>query len=190
MQTQSNPLAAEWHRPVWIALLVAASVAFSLGFACATPIAAFAAIAALTMSRRDSLLLVCLVWFTNQALGFGVLHYPWTVNSLAWGAGLGIIALLSVLGAEFSTKQSVALNGIVASTVAFLSAFGIYEGLLFVASMISQSGLADYAPTIVGRIFAINTIAFIGLLVANRLAVSAGLVPEQRRQLVLTGSRN
>jgi hypothetical protein len=96
----------------------------------------------------------------------------------------------NLLGAEFSTKQSVALNGIVASTVAFLSAFGIYEGLLFVASMISQSGLADYAPTIVGRIFAINTIAFIGLLVANRLAVSAGLVPEQRRQLVLTGSRN
>ena len=74
--------------------------------------------------------------------------------------------------------------------MAFLSAFEVYEGLLFIASMIFQSGVAGYAPAIVGRIFAINAVAFIGLLAANRLGVSAGLVLEPRRQLVATGRRS
>ncbi len=43
-------LASAWRRPLWIAVLVVASAVFSLGFACAVPLAAFAAIAALTLS--------------------------------------------------------------------------------------------------------------------------------------------
>jgi hypothetical protein len=190
MQTQSFALSTGLRRPFWIASLVAASVAFSLGFACATPLAAFAALAALTMTRRDAFLLTGLVWFANQCVGFGVLHYPWTADCLAWGVGLGIVALLSVLGAEFCAKRFIALNGILASTLVFLVAFGVYEGLLFIASMTFQSGVEDYAPAIVGRIFAINAVAFIGLLAANRLSVSAGLVLEPRRQLVATGRRS
>jgi hypothetical protein len=69
MQTQSLVLSTGWRRPLWIALLVAASVAFTLGFACATPLAAFAAIAALSMPRKDALLLIGLVWLANQAVG-------------------------------------------------------------------------------------------------------------------------
>ena len=91
---------------------------------------------------------------------------------------------------NFGAKHIFALNGILASTVAFLSAFGVYEGLLFISSMIFQNGIADYAPAIVGRIFAINAVAFIGLLVVNRLGVSAGLAVEPRRQLVATGRRS
>ena len=174
MQTQSLALSTGWRRPLWIALLVAASVAFTLGFACATPLAAFAAVAALTMTRRDALFLIGLVWLANQCVGFSVLHYPRTADCLAWGIGLGIVALLSVLGAEFGAKRFIAMNRIIlASTVAFLSAFGVYEGLLFIASMIFQSGIEDYAPAIVGRSFAINAVAFIGLLVANRLSLVA-----------------
>lgn len=95
MHPQSHAMLIDWRRPIWIALLVIAGIAFSLGFACATPFAAFAAAAALTMNRRDAMLLVGLVWLANQGVGFGVLHYPWTVDCLAWGAGLGIVALLS-----------------------------------------------------------------------------------------------
>jgi hypothetical protein len=73
--------------------------------------------------------------------------------------------------AVFGTKRFIAPNEILASTVAFLSAFGVYEGLLFIASMTFQSDVADYAPAIVGRILAINAVAFIGLLVVNRLGV-------------------
>ena len=174
MHPQSHAIAIGWRRPIWIALLVSASVVFTLGFACAAPLAAFAAVAALTMTRRDTLLLIGLVWLANQCVGFGVLHYPWTADCLAWGVGLAIVAPLSALGAEFGAKRFIALNRIIlASTVAFLSAFGVYEGLLFIASMIFQSGVEDYAPAIVGRTFAINAVVFIGLLAANRLSLVA-----------------
>ena len=189
MQTQSFALSTGWRRPLWIALLVVASVAFSLGFACATPLAAFAAVAALTMSRKDTLLLIGLVWLANQAVGFGVLHYPWTADCLAWGVVLGIVAFLATLGAEWTAERFNPL-GRLASAMAFLAAFAIYEGLLFLTSTIFQSGVEDYAPAIVGRIFAINAVAFIGLLAANRIGVSAGLALEPRRQLVATGRRS
>jgi hypothetical protein len=189
MQTQSFILSTGWRRPVWIALLVAASAAFSLGFACATPFAAFAAIAALTMPRRDALPLIGLVWLANQAVGFGVLHYPWTADCLAWGVGLGIVSVLATFGAEWAAKRFNALPGLLVWAVVFLFAFALYEGLLFAASVTVQSGAEDYTAAIVGRIFAINTVAFIGLLVVNRIGESTGLVLEPRRQLVATGRR-
>ncbi|MGB6326883.1 MAG: hypothetical protein WBG11_14210 [Methylocella sp.] len=189
MQTQSLALSTGWRRPIWIALLVAASVVFSLGFACATPLAAFAAIAALSMPRKDALLLIGLVWLANQAVGFGVLHYPWTADCLAWGVGLGIVALLATLGAEWTAERFNPL-GRLASAMAFLAAFAIYEGLLFLTSVIVQSGVEDYTAAIVGRIFAINAVAFIGLLVVKRIGVSAGLALEPRRQLITTGRRS
>ncbi|WP_036262176.1 hypothetical protein [Methylocapsa aurea] len=185
----SPALPIGWRRPLWIALLVAASVAFTLGFACAAPLAAFAGVAALTMPRQQALLLVGLVWFANQAVGFGVLHYPWTADTLAWGAGLGAVALLATLTAEWGAKRSSGLHPILSSTLAFLLAFAIYEGLLFAASLISQSGVEDYAPAIVGRIFAINAAAFIGLLAVNRLGASIGLVIEPRPQIAADAQR-
>ncbi|MGQ0443726.1 MAG: hypothetical protein ACT4O2_01005 [Beijerinckiaceae bacterium] len=189
MQTQSLGISTGWRRPLWIALLVAASVAFTLGFACATPLAAFAAIAALSMPRNDALLLIGLVWLANQAAGFSVLHYPWTADCLAWGVGLGMVALLATLGAEWTAERCNPL-GRLASAMAFLAAFAIYEGLLLVTPIIVQSSAEDYTAAIVGRIFAINAIAFILLLAASRLSVSAGLVPEPRRQFAATGRRS
>ncbi|WOJ88477.1 hypothetical protein RZS28_11640 [Methylocapsa polymorpha] len=168
MHALSQRMALGWRRSIWIALLVAASIAFTLGFACATPFAAFAAAAALTMTRRNALFLVGLVWLANQGVGFGVLHYPWTADCLAWGFGLGVVALLSTLAAEFGAKHFIAADRTVASTAAFLSAFALHEGLLFMASIIFQSGVEAYAPAIVGRIFAINAVAFLGLLVVSR----------------------
>jgi hypothetical protein len=189
MQTQSFALGTGWRRPFWIALLVAASVAFTLGFACATPLAAFAAIAALSTPRKDALLLIGLVWLANQAIGFSVLHYPWTADCLAWGVGLGIVSVLATLGAEWAAKRFNHL-GRFASAMAFLAAFAIYEGLLFLTSIIVQSGVEDYTAAIVGRIFAINAFAFIALLVVNSIGVSAGIALEQRRQLIATGRRS
>jgi hypothetical protein len=98
------------RRPLWIALLVAASVGFSLGFACAVPLAAFAAIAALTLSRRDAFALVGAVWLANQIAGFAVHHYPVTASTLAWGAGLVAVAVLSTIAAQL-VKDHLAPDG-------------------------------------------------------------------------------
>ncbi|HEY1505455.1 MAG TPA: hypothetical protein VGF92_14200 [Stellaceae bacterium] len=60
----------------WLAVLVAASVAFTFGFACAVPFAAFGAATALTLNTRDALLLTVALWLVNQIVGFGLIGYP------------------------------------------------------------------------------------------------------------------
>jgi hypothetical protein len=74
-----------WPRPLWLGVLVAAGAVLTMAFACVTPFAAFAAIAAVTLSRRDAVLLAVALWLANQAVGYGVLHYPWNARSAAWG---------------------------------------------------------------------------------------------------------
>ena len=164
------------RRPLWIALLVAASVGFSLGFACAVPLAAFATIAALTLSRRDAYAFVGAVWLA-QIAGLAVHHYPVTASTLAWGAGLGGVALLSTLAAQW-VAYHLAQGYMVAAIAAFLAAFAVYEGSLFAISLALASGILDFAPSIVWRIFAINTAAFVALFLVHRLGVFAGLAKE------------
>lgn len=165
------------RRPLWIALLVLASVIFSLGFACAVPLAAFGAIAALTLNRRDAFALVGAVWLANQIAGFALLHYPLTIDSFAWGVGLGAAALLSTLAALW-TKDHLARGHMIVAGAAFVAAFVVYEGTLFVISLIIGSGLSSYAPWVVRRIFAINAAAFAALYLVHRLGVFKGLAPQ------------
>jgi hypothetical protein len=96
----------DWRHPLWLALLVSASVVFSLGLACAAPFTAFGAAAALTLSRRDALVLVMSVWLANQPVGFTLLHYPWTANAFAWGVALGVVAVLATLASQWVAKRS------------------------------------------------------------------------------------
>jgi hypothetical protein len=58
----------------------------------------------------------------------------------------------------------------VAAMAAFLAAFAVYEGSLFAISLALASGVSDYAPSIVWRIFAINTAAFAALFLVHRLS--------------------
>jgi hypothetical protein len=170
-----------WRHHLWLILLVAASVAFSLGFACATPLAAFSAAAALSLDRRYSLLLTLAVWFANQFVGFTLLRYPWTSNSLGWGLALGIAAILATLAAHWAKRLFKGTTWIADYVAAFLAAFAIFEGVLFVVGLLLLGGMEDFAPGIVGRIFAINSAAFLGLLILNWLARVSGFVPVQVR---------
>ncbi len=173
------PLASAGRRPLWIASLILASVVFSLGFACAVPLAAFAAVAALTLNRRDAFALVGAVWLANQIGGFAVHHYPATASTLAWGAGLGGVALLSTLAAQW-VKDHLAQSHMLGAIAAFLASFAVYEGSLFAISLALASGVSDYAPAIVWRIFAINTAAFAALFLVHSLGVFAGFAQEPR----------
>lgn len=159
-----------WRHRLWLALLVAASVAFTLGFACAVPFAAFGAIAALTLPRRDALLLTVALWLVNQVIGFTILHYPWDGLTFVWGAVLGIVALLST-----GTAQAAAVRrGIIAASLAgFAAAFVVYEGSLYLVSAAALGGTEDFTPPIIGRIFEINAAAFVGLLASSLMIVAA-----------------
>jgi hypothetical protein len=148
-------LASAWRKPLWIALLVLASVVFSLGFACAVPLAAFAAIAALALSRRDAFALVGAVWYANQIAGFAIHHYPMTPSTFAWGAALGAVALASTLAAQWATERLPQVGGTVAAA-AFLAAFAVYEGSLLAISLFIGSGISNFTPSIVKLILSIN----------------------------------
>src|SRR5271157_5508966 len=165
----------DWRHPLWLGLLVAASVAFSLGLACAVPLAAFAAAAALSLSRRDAVLLILLVWLANQLVGFTVLDYPWTGSTLAWGVALGIVAILATLAGQLTARCFAKAGRGLTFTAIFLSAFAVYEAALFAVSATLLGGAEIYTLAIQGRIFAINAAAFGGLLALNHLAASVGL---------------
>jgi hypothetical protein len=170
-------LASAWRKPLWIALLVLASVVFSLGFACAVPLAAFAAIAALTLGRRDAFAFVGAVWYANQSAGFAIHHYPMTPSTFAWGAALGAVALASTLAAQCATERLPQVGGTVAAA-AFLAAFAVYEGSLLAISLFIGSGISNFTPSIVKRILSINVAAFAALYLLHRLGVFAGLTKE------------
>jgi hypothetical protein len=186
-QTTGAPSAPlDWRHPLWLALLVGASIVFSLGLACAVPLAAFAATVALSLSRRDALLLILLVWLANQLVGFTVLDYPWTASTVAWGAALGAVAVLATWAGQSMARcfQSTARGITVAAT--FLVAFAVYEAALFAISATLLGGAEIYTLAIQGRIFAINAAAFVGLLVPNQVAASIGLARKPLIRLPIT----
>jgi hypothetical protein len=164
-----------WHHALWLALLVASSVAFSLGFACAVPLAAFGAVAALTLPRRAAMLLIGTVWIANQLVGFAILDYPWTASTFAWGVALGIVAVLATLAAQALTLRFDERGAVAVSLAAFVGAFVMYEGGLCVVAATLLGGAEDFAPVIMARVLEINAAAFAGLLVLKRLGTAVGL---------------
>jgi hypothetical protein len=183
MRALTHRVQPDWRDFLWLALLVATSVAFTLAFACAVPLAAFASLAALTLNRRDALLLAGGIWFANQCVGFGMLDYPWTVETLAWGIVLGVVALLSVLAAEWPVRH---FTGTTACGLAFLAAFAAYEGSLFAVSLSVHNGTEAFTPTVIGRVFAINAVAFVGLFAVDRLGIMAGLAKRPAPRFIMT----
>lgn len=167
---------------IGIVALPFASVLFSLGFACAVPLAAFTAIAAMSSSRRESLAAIGAVWLANQAWGFAVMHYPMDRETFAWGGALGIIAVLSCEAAGLVTRR---FSGTVSVYLSFLAAFVAYEGALIVIDFATGQSADDFAAATITRIFLINACAFGGLwalkaLVANTASgrkFSATLAP-------------
>jgi hypothetical protein len=175
-----------WRYHVWLALLVRISIAFSLGFACATPFAAFAAAAALTFSRRDALVLILGVWLANQLVGFALLNYPWTASTLAWGLALGVAAVAATLAGQWAARCLADTARFVNSAVTFLAAFAVYEGVLFAVAVALLGGTEDFTGAIISWIFAVNAAALVGLLALNRFGISAGLVARPAIPLSVT----
>ena len=189
MQQKSRSPLTVWRHWLWLAVLVGTSVAFTLSLACAVPLAAFAAAAALTLSRQDALVLVLAVWLANQLVGFTVLDYPWTASTFAWGAALGAVAILATLAGRWTVRRSMGRGRAVGYLATFLVAFAVYEAALFAVSATLLGGTEIYTAAIQGWILAVNSVAFVGLLVLHRLAVSAGFVVRPATGPAMTESR-
>ena len=152
---------------LWIGLVCVASLVLSRAFACATPFAALATVAAFTLRRRDALTLVLCVWLANQAVGFGLMHYPLRPSTFAWGAAIGIAALAALATACGLTRTR--LPAVIALPLGLVAAYGAYELVLLATSWLLASSPGAFAPAVVARLFAINAAAFGALLCADRL---------------------
>ena len=161
--------------PLWFATLLVASIGISLGFACAVPLAALAGLGALTLGRRSALLLIVAVVAANQAVGFGLLHYPHDAATITWGGAFLLVGILAVFAANFVEARGARLPQLALYALAFVAAFAAYEGGLFLLTLATHSELYPYAPVNVLRVLAINAATFGGLLAAGRLAVGAGI---------------
>ncbi len=154
-----------------IGALAIFSMLFTLGFACAVPLAAFAAISAMSFDRRTALLATGAVWLANQVIGFGFLHYPVDGETLAWGAALGAIALLSCEAAGLVTRR---FAGVAGALAAFAAAFVTYEGsLLLIDAGLGLLEHVDFLGKV--RILLINACAFGGLWALRTIASSTSL---------------
>ena len=151
--------------PLWMLVLVITSVIFTCTDACALPFAACGVVAALTLSRKDALLAIALMWVANQIIGFSYLNYPLTAQCFAWGAVIGLTAIVSTLAAQFSLKFTSGIKQIVA---AFVVAFAAYEMMLFATSFV-LGGLENYTLVVQGQILAINALSLPALLIIKHL---------------------
>src|SRR5262245_6521485 len=164
-----------WRHQMWLALLVFATVGFSLVFACAVPFAGLAVAAAFTLSRRDALGVTLAVWLANQLVGYLILDYPRTANSFAWGAVLGITVLLTTLVARWTVLRLQTAGPVVSGLVALLAAVTFFEAGLLAVAAAGLGGTSTFAPALVARIFGVNVIALAGLAILNRIGAAAGI---------------
>lgn len=160
---------------VWIAVVAASSVIFSLALACATPFAALATIAGTRTARGPALATIAVAWLANQAVGYLVLGYPRTWDSFAWGAAIGAAAILATVAVLAIRYRGGSLP--TATAVGFATAFLVYEGALFASTAVLPSGPGAFAPQVVLQILWTNVLALAGLLLLHRLATAIGLPP-------------
>jgi hypothetical protein len=158
---------------LWIALIVSSGICLSTFFACITPFAALATLAALKLGQREAVTVVGLVWLANQAIGYGFLGYPWTWDSAAWGVAIGASAGLAFLAAKgLSTTRPAPL----AVSLPFVAAFAAFELSLYVAGFALPGSDGAFSATVVGHVFLVNAVAICGLTALYHAATMLGLL--------------
>ena len=163
-------------RPLWFGLLIAISAALTTVYTCITPFAAFAVIAATTLSLRVALGLTVAVWLANQAVGFGLLSYPWTAKTLAWGIAIGGAAVLGMLAARWTARRFGSFPAPGCTLAGFVAAFGLYQLALYAVAVSWLGGTGAFSPGIVGHVLLVNAVTLVGLLgLAQLVDVAAAL---------------
>ena len=181
-ETQEESPTRRW---LWIGLLGGATIGFSLVFACATPFVALVALAAVNMTGRDGLIVAGVVWLANQAVGYGLLGYPQTFDSYAWGAAIGIAVLLALLAGRTAAQRAEG-GAVVPTGFAFGTAFAVYELVLFAASFALSSGPEAFSWSTVSYILQVNVLGLAALVMLQFLAATFGLARRPSRWTALS----
>lgn len=162
-----------------LALLAAGCAAASFAFACATPFAAYAVIAAAMLALPSALLVVAAAWIVNQAIGFGALGYPHDPNTVFWGLAIGIAALAATAAAAALLRALSRTSHVAAFGAALFAAYCAYELVLFAVTPV-LGGSGAFTLAIVARLGVLNLSWLVGLVVVWQTARM--LVGNQRRR--------
>lgn len=162
-ETAAMVEASTLHTRLWPAFLVLASVGGSLALTCVAPFAAFAVATASTLRLCSALGTMAVIWLTNQAVGFGALDYPWTLNTALWGLAIGAAAgLATLVAAEVLGRFHVSPRWF-RLALAFGAAFMGYEVVLMAVALVLGSGDV-FTAAIIGRLALIDAAWLGGLL--------------------------
>jgi len=145
------------------ALLTSACGLASFVFACATPFAAFAVLAVAMLPLRSALLPVLGAWLINQAIGFGVQHYPVDANTITWGLAIGVAALVATVVASLMLRALPRSGTPVALALALLGAYVSYEIVLFAVTPF-LGGEGAFTVAIIARLGALSALWLVGLV--------------------------
>lgn len=167
------------RRVGWMAALTATTVVTSFVLACATPFAALAAVAALIMNRRDAFIATAATWVATQAVGYGLLHYPHTWNSVGWGIAIGLGAMIATAVAAGIGRALRPVSQVFTVLASFAAAFVSFEITLYAATFVLSSDSSAFSLAIVLYILKVNVIAFGGLLVLQYFGRRTGLALPQ-----------
>jgi hypothetical protein len=148
-----------------IALLTAGCALASFAFACATPFAAFAVVATAMLPLPSAFLVVIAAWLVNQAIGFGVLHYPVDASTILWGFVIGAAVLATTLTSSSVLRVLRRTGSSFALAFAVIGAYAAYELVLFAATPF-LGGEGDFTVAIVGRLAVLSVLWLIGLVAA------------------------
>jgi hypothetical protein len=166
-----------WFVPITLVMISAVS---SWKFACITPFVAFAVATGYALSAPAALVTVAAIWLVNQMIGFCVLGYPWTVDTILWGFAIGAAALLAT-GLAVVMLRLELRHGLAATGAAFALAFAAYEGALFLVTF-GLGGADAFMPAIVGHAALLNLGWAIGLVGTYEILRYSGTITTEHRR--------
>jgi hypothetical protein len=178
---------ARWIQTLWIGLLMAVSAGLTAGYTCVVPFAALGVAAAMTLPRREALVCTVAVWLANQAAGFGLMSYPWTINTIGWGAAIGVAALAGTLAAQWLLRNLQGLRPSIQTVTAFVIAFSVYQVTLYAAAVSMLGGTAAFAPGIIAQVLGVNVAALGGWWGLSQLLIVAA--SSYRRRVLVSPAR-
>jgi len=157
------PVAPRFAPLFCLASLTVACALASFVFACATPFAAFAVVAAAMLPLQAALVVMFAAWIVNQAIGFGALHYPFDINTVFWGFAIGVAALIATAASKLILRSLPRASSLVALTLALMGAYASYEVVLF-AFTPALGGTGAFKLAIIARLGLLNLPWLIGLV--------------------------
>lgn len=156
---------------IWMLILTLAAIGVTFALSCVTPFAALAVALAGTIGLRASLRIMIVVWSANQVIGFGLFHFPLTVNAFLWGMAIGGAAVATTIVASVIMKYGSFWAAPLRLGVALLLSFGFYEMTLLGAAVF-LGGFETFRPAVVAQLALVNAVSLVGMVVLNELAAA------------------